>query len=266
MWEDQKMGLSLKALNGFRKDEVFPLRPGLTLGRAGDVQLKDAKVSSIHARVVPDPITGALSLSDNNSKNGLRIGSERVQNVPLKAGTRFFIADFEFAVIEDGATDAAARAGSTASGSEATEVMAPPEPAPASVPKPKPVAKQKYWYDVLSAMAEASVKHFQDDPKAVQLFEPALVLDFLRGIQATSRWTLGYGPRQIGSKSLDLPIWEPGAPGICFEVIPTDDGLLFKTEHASQVRLNGQEVDSQVLRVGDKIQIAETLIEVDFVE
>jgi hypothetical protein len=88
----------------------------------------------------------------------------------------------------------------------------------------------------------------------------------VRGVQANSKWVLGFGPRKIGASSLDLPIWEPGAPAVCFEILPSSDGLIFKTAHPDIVLLNGAGVDSEVLRLGDTIRIMDTIIEVDFTE
>jgi len=242
------MGLAFKALNGVLQDEVFPLKPGMTMGRSGDVPLNDAKVSSLHAKVEQTE-KGEWVLVDNNSKNGIYYNGERLARIPLDPGVKFLVADLLFEVISYEALDL---------GND-TEVAAP-------LPAPPPPRKAKYWHEVLGALIEGNLDTFHDEVLEVKPLEPALVLDFLRGVQVTSRWTLGFGPRKIGAASLDLPIWEPGAPAVCFEVIPTDDGLLFKTSHPGIVTINGQEVDSKVLHVGDKIQISETVIEVDFVE
>jgi len=85
-------------------------------------------------------------------------------------------------------------------------------------------------------------------------------------VQVNSKWTLGYGPRKVGPSVLDLPIWEPGAPAVCFELVPSGEGVVFKTNHPELVRINGEGLDSRVLHVGDTIRINETIIEVDFAE
>lgn len=94
---------------------------------------------------------------------------------------------------------------------------------------------------------------------------PALVLDFLRGPQSETRWVLGYGPRRVGRLSVDLPILEEKASPTCFEIFPSEEGIQFKAI-GQEVRLNGRSVSTEVLQVGDRIQILGTEIEVDFTE
>ena len=230
------MKLALKAAAGPRKDETFPLADGLTLGRKGAIQLDDGKVSSLHARVnlAED---GAFVLKDTNSKNGVRVNGEKVDQIALTEGARFWIGDSEFVVISL-------------------------EPAV----KAKPAKNQRYWHEILTDFLSEQKDKFKDKPRNMTPLDPALVLEFVRGTQVNSKWILGFGPRKVGSQSLDLPIWEPGAPAVCFEIQPSFDGLLFVTNHPDIVKLNGQEVDSQVLRMGDTIRILDTVIEVDFTE
>ncbi len=230
------MTLALKALSGPQKDNTFPLVNGLTIGRQGaGIGLEDQKISSLHARVVQ---TGEdWTIEDNNSKNGIRIKGEKVATVSLVPGAKFYLGDSEFEVI----------------------AIKPKE-------KPKPAKQQRYWHEVLSDFVKNNSPAFSDRPRPVSPLEPALVLEFVRGTQVNSKWVLGFGPRKIGAASLDLPIWEPGAPATCFEIVPTADGLVFKTARPDIVLLNGEGIDSRVLRMGDTIRILDTLIEVDFSE
>jgi len=230
------MKLSLKALSGPKKDEAFELTEGMTIGRSGaGITLDDPKISSIHARIVK---TGEQwFIEDNNSKNGIRVSGEKVTSVELRPGVQFFIGDTQFEVRE----------------------IRPKL-------KPKPTKKQRYWHEVLFDFVRDNSAAFNDRPRPVSPLEPALILEFVRGTQVNSKWVLGFGPRKIGANSVDLPIWEPGAPATCFEIVPSAGGLLFKTGRQDIVLLNGEAVDSQVLRMGDTIHILDTLIEVDFTE
>jgi len=230
------MKFALKVVLGPLKDKVFPLKEGLTIGRQGaEISLDDPKVSSVHARIIKDG--SQWRIEDNNSKNGIRIDGEKVASAELKKGTSFFIGDSQFIVVS----------------------VVPKE-------KPKPLKKQRYWHAVLSEFIANNAPAFKDRVRPVSPLDPALVLDFVRGTQVNCKWILGFGPRKVGAASIDLPIWEPGAPATCFEVLPASDGLLFKTAHPDIVMLNGEGVDSQVLRMGDTIRILDTLIEVDFAE
>ncbi|NJM09838.1 MAG: FHA domain-containing protein [Bdellovibrionaceae bacterium] len=230
------MRIALKAVSGPLKDKVFPLKEGLTIGRQGaGIALDDAKISSIHARIVK---TGEdWFVTDNNSKNGIRVNGEKVDSVELKVGNSFWAGDTHFLVV-----------------------------GVAHKEKPKPTKKQRYWHSVLVEFIEEHAAAFKDRVRPVSPLEPALVLEFVRGTKSIRNRILGFGPRKVGSASVDLPIWEPGAPATCFEVLPTPEGLLFKTAHKHIVTLNGEAIDSQVLRMGDTIRILDTLIEVDFAE
>lgn len=260
-----KMSWALKGLSGPLENKITPLKDGLTLGRQGDVAIPDTKASSIHARINQAP-SGQWLIHDNNSKNGTRVKTERIETIALLVGMVFYIGDQGFEVIDltpkkrevPRAEPPPARAG-------APSVAPPPVPVVATVAIPE-VKQARYWHELLAEFMTSKKGSFAEEKRPVAAMEPALVLDFVRGLQANSRWVLGYGPRKIGSTALDLPIWEPGAPTVCFEVSPTHEGILFKTTHPEIVQLNGQGVDSQVLRVGDTIRILETIIEVDFIE
>lgn len=235
------MNIALKVLAGPLKDQVFAIEKPITLGRQGDIVLEDPKVSGVHAHV-HQTSSGKWVIVDNESKNGIRVKEFRVRAVTLKPGVVFHIGDSTFEVIS---TD--------------------PQPA-AEAPAPEKKKKQKLWYEALKEFLIQHKGEFKDKSRPLIALEPAVVLEFARGVQANSKWIVGYGPRRVGATCIDLPIWEPGAPDVCFELHPTNDGILFKTEHADIVRLNQQQVDSRVLHVGDTISIHETLIEVDFTE
>ncbi len=231
------MALVLQGGSGPLKDQVFDLTEGLTIGRDGaGIALLDPKVSSIHARITRDEQQNWL-LVDNNSKNGLRVDGERVSSVQLKPGVKFLIGDQEFEVVDK---------------------------SPETSLKPK--KRRKHWQEVLAEFLVEHSQRFTDREISFTPLEPAPVLEFVRGLQINTKWVLGYGPRKVGAACLDLPIWEPGAPSVCFELHSSEQGLLFKTAHPGLIKLNDEPVDSQVLRVGDTIKILDTLIEVDFFE
>lgn len=247
------MSWALKGLAGPLNGKTFPMKSGLTLGRQGQVVVPDLKASSIHARITQGA-GGLWLLEDNSSKNGTRIGGERITSAKLTNGSVFFIGEQGFEVIET-------KGETTSAAPPLPDVMsAPPEPPP---PPPK---ERRYWHELLAEFLEKNKGLFSERKRPVSALNPALILEFVRGVQVSSRWVLGYGPRKVGPNSLDLPLWEPGAPAVCFEILPSTDGIVFKTAHPDLVHVNGVGVDSHVLRVGDTIQINETLIEVDFTE
>lgn len=234
------MALHLKVLDGPAKDKVYALRPGFVIGRGeGDlVVASDKRLSTRHAYVeVGDD--GVWYLVDNGSKNGLRVGNEQKKRVGLQAGVKILIGSQNYEVIDQQAH----------------------EPAPVKV-KPK----ARHWREILADFAMKAMAAVKNEGKAIVSLHPAVVLDFIRGTQAETRWVLGYGPRRIGSRSLDLPIYEPGAPEVCFEILPTPDGISFKTDYPEFVKLNGQSVSAEILHIADIIKIQDTEIEVDFIE
>lgn len=120
------------------------------------------------------------------------------------------------------------------------------------------------WNDVLAEIAAGAVPKVKDQPKAVVALTPAVKLTFIGGVQAETRWLLGYGPRRAGAASIDLPIFETGAPDVCFEIIPSPEGVTFRTNHPKEVTLNGEQTRVQPLQEGDMITIGQTRIEVEF--
>jgi pSer/pThr/pTyr-binding forkhead associated (FHA) protein len=147
---------------------------------------------------------------------------------------------------------------------DATQVMRPTDPPPQ--PEAPPQKKRRFWNELLIDFLKKNEDRFLDRQQAPDPMYPAVVFEFVRGVQTNTRWVLGYGPRKIGAICCDLPIWEPGAPAVCFEVRLVSEGVLFQTPRSDLVHLNGQEVDSQLLHSGDRIGILGTLIEVGFIE
>jgi hypothetical protein len=282
------MGLSLQGLSGELKGKVFPLRGGMTLGRKGDLEIPDPKASSIHARI--DKMSdGTFAIIDNNSKNGILIDGEKLPSGALPPGTKLTIGEFAFLVI--GSIDPpkttlsksegpppppipeftpevlrTKQAAAKTSRPEAPNIGAGEMIVPISPVLPPPAPATKYWYEVLASFIEKNQDQIVNSRKALTPLSPALVLEFQRGAQLNTKWTIGYGPRKIGARCMDLPIFEPDAPDVCFEVIPTPQGVIFKTNHPDKVLLNGKKVDNKMLHVGDNIRINETIIEVDFIE
>ncbi len=251
------MNMSLRVVAGPLKDKVFPLNKALTIGRQGDISIEDPTISSIHARIEKGP-DGGWILLDNDSKNGIKLGETKVKSSPLKAGMVFHIGDHSFAVVAEPTKEAGTV---VIPMPKVREAKATTKPTPAAAKK-----RQKYWYEALADFLKTNKDAFKDTTRPLTPLEPAVILEFVRGLQMNSKWVLGYGPRKLGPGTIDLPIWEPGAPEICFEIQPTAEGILFKTAHPDVVRLNNEPVDSRLLHVGDTISIHETLIEVDFTE
>ncbi len=232
------MALAFKILSGDQKGQLFPIEDGITIGRQSQqVPLNDPKASSHHARVAVED--GRFKLIDNNSKNGIHVNGQKVAELDLIDGAEFSIGDVLFKIVKHDSE---------------------------KLREKRAKKGQHLWYEALADFVERSTENLQDKPIRFQPLEPAVMFEFVRGVQMNTRWIVGYGPRKIGSGSIDLSIYENKAPDVCFEIEGTPNGILFRTQHPGIVRLNDKEVSSQILHIGDRIRINDTVIEVDFVE
>ena len=124
--------------------------------------------------------------------------------------------------------------------------------------------EKKTWSRVLEKFSRKNLKSAMDQLQSIEPLNPRVKLTFFRGTQAETEWELGYGPRTAGATSMDLPIWEPGAPsGDCFVISPGEKGPLFSTKFPYIVKINGKSVEEVTLKSGDIISIVDTEIEVE---
>ncbi len=259
------MSLKLRVTSGPLKGQEFFLAPGFGIGRSkGDIRLNDQKVSSLHALVIESG--GKLVLTDNGSKNGIRVKGAKVAEVLLVEGASFHIGIHSFQVIKGEAAPKPQAPGPSPSRDRIEEE----DPLPAqqewtTTHHPLVETKPKTWEQVLIPYTDRVLGELKDHPKATTPLEPALRLSFVGGMQTETVWILGYGPRTAGSASVDLPIHEPQAPDVCFEIIPSPEGVTFRTNYPKQVTMNGKALRQKALVAGDTIAIGETRIEVELI-
>jgi len=130
---------------------------------------------------------------------------------------------------------------------------------------PDEIEMPETWRDILFKLIEnAGLRADNVINTKIAAFNPPLRFRCVRGLDYGKTWILGYGPRIIGPKSLDLALKESAAPPICFEVSPQDSGVEFKTLFPQIVKLNGQELSSEILQDGDIIEIFNTQLVVAF--
>lgn len=261
------MSLFFRVIEGPQLGSEFPIEEGYILGRKGgpaDIQLDDPKTSGSHARI--EGTDRGMYLIDNNSKNGLRIDKEKIKKVVLKVGLQIWIGSTLLEVFEKRAVTRTVPPTTTqrptttkAETLPKTEILS-----NAEIQK-KPTAQQmRTWRDILEEFTSLIEDQAEDMHKPLVPLEKVIRLSFLAGLQAETEWTLGYGPRRAGALSVDMPILEPNAPETCFEIIPTAQGVLFKTNHADIVMINNKSQGSVLLKSGDMIRIHDTIIEVGF--
>jgi hypothetical protein len=121
-----------------------------------------------------------------------------------------------------------------------------------------------FWKPVLNQILIETLDTAKDGPLETYPFRQIPTLNFIQGLQAGTTHVLEYGPRQAGGESDDIQIFEPQCPDFAFELISNKQGVVFKTNYPSIVRINNKELAKKVLKKGDQIHIHNTVIEIDF--
>jgi hypothetical protein len=234
------MALFLEILDGEHQGTLAQLQEGFSIGRKrGSLTLRDSKLSSLHAAVELRP-NGSLWLVDQGSSNGIKLDGIRVDELELTAGREFIL------------------------GRTAFKVVLGPDEAHEPSPDPGEALIVREWWESLQELAERGIRLGPMKAKEIAAFRPPLKLRFIRGIQMGSEWIIGYGPRTVGTDSVDLTLEDVSLPGLCFSLIPQDQGAVLKNETDRSMKLNGRWVETEFLRSGDVIEIGSTQIQVVF--
>jgi pSer/pThr/pTyr-binding forkhead associated (FHA) protein len=234
------MGLFLDVLEGASAGERFPLMEGTVIGRTeGDIRIRDAKISSRHAKVVKNE-KGQFFLVDEGSTNGLRVKGIRRDRILLENGLSFLIGKTPVRIVEYD-----------------REKYSPPS------------TSAKDWRGLL--VQQIPPLTLEDNPSATtttrpKAFSPPVCLRVKTGIQSKQEWILGFGPRNFGSEGLEFELFEPTTPDLAFKISPDDEGARFDTDHSTVVFLNEKPISTDILREGDQIRIGDSLIEVFFLK
>lgn len=277
------MSLFLVVLNGPRVGVKLTVREGLTIGRkTGDLILyDDPKVSGIHAKIVSDN-KDQLILKDQESSNGLFIDGRKVRKVAMMPGVTFQIGNTRFRVIKDegapkpmpAAPEEAPTQSSTKSAEPTLLVLPSIEPkvekplVPDSAPATPPPEPPKPWRIELVTMIE---KEFPlvlpaalTEPPAIGAFSPAVILDFVEGLQADSKITLGYGPREAGFNHLDVELLDPWSPRRAFVLSPGPGSVQIKDLTNGKVLINNRPFDTAFLEENDVVSVGKTKIKIRY--
>jgi hypothetical protein len=239
--------LFLRILEGPHRGTRAPVREGLTIGRKeGDLVLKDSKLSVKHARV--EWRDGDWLLVDLGSSNKIKVDGGRYEEVVLYPGLQLMI------------------------GSTMMEVLEKPQAAPVvknrdfeftgSVEVP---VESLSWREILSALiTKAQALQNRSPGGAIRPFPNLLRLEFISGVQSGTTWHIGYGPREAGARSFDLPLLDNEASDSCFLLDTSGGKVVFRPAPGAEVRLNGQPAPSESipLHSGDRIEFGKTRIRV----
>lgn len=230
--------LFLEITAGDLKGTRAALREGFSIGRKkGSLTIRDSKLSALHV-MVEQRGDGSLWLIDAGSQNGIKVEENRVRELKLEAGVTFTLGRTEFRILNS---------------IEAAETGVQPI---------EEMTVTRDWWHWIQTLAERGQVDAKGIARDVIPFDPVVRLKILRGTQTGTEWTLGYGPRVVGSASVDLTLDDISLPGICFSLTPQDHGVLFRNQTEKEVKLNGKWVESGHLRNGDLIDIRGIQIEV----
>lgn len=237
------MDLIFEIMEGELRGDRTPVREGLTIGRQGcDLNLRDSKVSSKHAKVERRE-DGKLWLVDLGSSNAIKTEKGRVRELLLEPGLVFNIGRIQL------------RVAGSAQFMDSTQ------------PEIVVETPTKTWRDLVHALVErAESEGKAPASKSVAPFVSLVKLKIQRGLQAGTEWNIGYGPRDVGAASIDLPLYESGLPNVCFRLVPKGQDVILKVseEADGRVLVNGVQVGNALLESGDEIDIGETQIKISF--
>lgn len=254
------MGLILEIIDGDQKGRRIPVTNGLILGRKEtDVILKDSKVSARHASIEIRDHTAFLV--DLGSSNLIKVTGARVRELELKDGVEFTLGRTLFRTHATNKEEEKTIEKED-DGTAVIHVFGPP-PDEIVIETP-PETWPKTWQEAIGPLLNRAQQHSRPVQRDFAPFSQVIRLKFLRGVQTGTEWTLGYGPREVGASSVDLPLEEIGLPEVCFRLLPHHNGILLKTDASAGVKINGKPADSEFLNDGDVIDVKNTRIQIAF--
>lgn len=242
------MALALQVKKGAKQGEILPISPGFTYGRGqATVKIADSKVSGTHARVELEGET--LVFIDNGSHNGVIVNGTSVKRVKLAEGLIIQLGNTVLEVIEAPLVPV-----TKITSDDATKAITFAKPQPSQPPMSQEESFLLAVTRAFSGRKETSAN--------LNAFPLPVRLEFIKGVQVQTKWTVAYGPRQIGRYCAEFPIFEIGAPAVCFELSSRDQKIYFTTNVSDKVQLNGKSVPSREIHDGDLISIMNTQIRI----
>lgn len=222
------MELYLKVLKGSRKDDVFKISEGITLGRSkADINLKDAKSSSIHGEIQLEK--GVLVFFDNSSTNGTFVDGERIDKIALKPGVCFKIGSTELEVV--------------------TEL---------SLKKPSKLELSE-WQETLYHQISQVATVQNEQP--IYPLPHNIKIKINSGIMRGEEFVLGYGPRVFGGGASDIIVAGESFP--LLKVEATKNGIISISDQTGDgLVISGQTVSSIELVEHLNIKCGELIVDV----
>jgi pSer/pThr/pTyr-binding forkhead associated (FHA) protein len=242
------MPVTVEILDGPLKGMQIELKPGMRIGRSGaDLNLKDPKVSSIHAEIrMRTGSVNTLVLLDMGSTNGIKVKGKKVGALDLLSGCTFQVGNTILRVIE---TEGAQKEDAPTVTSTHIQTVEPP-----------PMQLSDWRAHLLRTVS--GVVSLANLPGEARVFDPPIKLVFRKGPQAGEEVILAYGPRKLGRSSAEIDFADIDASEVDFELRPLPGGEVeFRTD-CPEVFLNGLYKKAEKIRNGDRIEFCQTKIEI----
>jgi len=236
----------LRVTSGPLEGKIFRIEENVVLGRSrGGILLRDPKISNPHAQIYKS--NNQYMLKDLNSKRGIVYQDKTVSFIILQPGVTFQLGSTTFQVDENSSDifqDSQEKDFSSAVSS-------------GDLPEEGGDLKAR-----LVGQLESCTEFLKDEDKLLNFLKNPIQLQFEKGVQQDTVWNIAYLPRKIGSVGSDLPLIDPQAPEIGFELFLEKDEIVFFTCHKDIVLLNYQHVQKAPLKNGDLIIVGAAYIRV----
>lgn len=248
------MAIYFEIIEGPNAGSRFRVYPGSRIGRAeGDILLKDSKVSGIHAQVEAGP-QGVLYLVDKDSSNGVKVNGKKIKRLELSRGVVFQVGRTYLRVTDS--ADLAAQPGGQKKGRDEGGHT----PAPAQ-------SEEGDWRHYLEFwVPQIQTQNSPDAGSLVRAFELPLKLSFLEGPLVGREVFVGYGPREVGSDTLDIELLDENVPPVAFVLRPEGGRARLETQFSHVVKVNDRNATSELLDEGDIIKVGKSVLRVSFLQ
>jgi pSer/pThr/pTyr-binding forkhead associated (FHA) protein len=232
------MELFLEIIDGPTPKGRFPIQAGFVIGRRdADISIRDSKISGRHAMIESRPLSG-FWLIDQGSANGIKVDGAKVREVQLQLGLVLILGRTTLKVVNKSPQQAA------------------PDPVPV-------VSAPDSWVEILKQLSKRVVSTDKILRMNIPFHHP-VKLEIISGPQNGQTWVLGYGPRDVGPRSIDLTLEDKDLPAFCFRLIPEGERIRFEIhpDLERRIMINGSKKPGEYVEPGDVIEINTTKIQV----
>ena len=253
----------LRITSGLLEGKVFPVEENAVLGRSkGNILLEDPKISNPHAQIYKSD--NQYILKNLSSKRGIRYRDKTVSFIILQPGVVFQLGSTTFQVDENVPLSQVTGTSQeqNVSLSQVTGTSQEQSVSSLSVPNEQIDTDGEDIKIEFLKQLESSVRILKDESRSLNFLKNPIQLQFEQGAQKNTVWNLCYLPRKIGSIDADLPLIDPQAPEISFELFLEKEKVMFFTYHKDIVLLNYQHTQKTPLKDGDLIIIGAVYIRV----